>query len=492
MPVQYGASSRSTPRYVGGGPVRPLAHGRAVGRRVGRGRRPGPRARHRSAHLAVGRAQYSMICAPDGGIIDDLIVYRVAGSGSWWCPTRRTRPSCRRPSRERLAGFDARLDDASDRTALVAVQGPSARGCWRPSRTWRSTTCATTPSGRVTVAGVAAWVARTGYTGEDGFEVFLAGDDAGPSGRRCWRGPPMVTSCPAAWAPETPCAWRRACPSTATSSTATAKPFEAGLGRSSSSTSRAASSVARRWPRPPQRARASCSSGLGLREPGIARHGYPVYPGRRRARGRRHQRQPVADPGHGHRDGMVPPAPAAGYHGRGRRPRARGSRRRSSRCRSIAAGMSCAGDRRLQGIRARPAPQPTQGEIDRWTSRQACGTAMTTSGCVPTGATAPWASPATPLTSSATSSSWSCPRSGADAHPRRDLRGHRVGQDGERPVLARSRARWSRSTWRSAARRNSSTAIPTVTAGSIRLRLVDPSEADLLKDADAYRALIGA
>ena len=45
--------------------------------------------------LAIGRAHYSMICAPDGGIIDDLIVYRLAESGSSSSPTPATRRSCR-------------------------------------------------------------------------------------------------------------------------------------------------------------------------------------------------------------------------------------------------------------------------------------------------------------------------------------------------------------------------------------------------------------
>ena len=79
---------------------------------------------------------------------------------------------------ERLAGFDATLDDASDRTALIAVQGPPRDASWRRSRTWRSRRSSTTPSGTGQVAGVAAWVARTGYTGEDGFEVFVDDEDA--------------------------------------------------------------------------------------------------------------------------------------------------------------------------------------------------------------------------------------------------------------------------------------------------------------------------
>jgi 8-oxo-dGTP pyrophosphatase MutT (NUDIX family) len=77
-----GASGRAR----SGRALRPVAHGRALRRgpeaAVGLGR-----ARHRPAALKVGRAQYSMICFPDGGILDDLIVYRLARSGSWSWPT---------------------------------------------------------------------------------------------------------------------------------------------------------------------------------------------------------------------------------------------------------------------------------------------------------------------------------------------------------------------------------------------------------------------
>ena len=75
--------------------------------------------------LAVGRASYSMICAADGGIIDDLIVYRVADDRFLVVPNASNAAVVSAAVRDRLAGFDATLDDASDRTALIAVQGPA-------------------------------------------------------------------------------------------------------------------------------------------------------------------------------------------------------------------------------------------------------------------------------------------------------------------------------------------------------------------------------
>ncbi|MEO8626413.1 MAG: glycine cleavage system protein T, partial [Candidatus Limnocylindrales bacterium] len=63
--------------------------------------------------LQEGRAQYSMICAPDGGIIDDLIVYRIAAERFMVVPNASNREAVATALRERLVGHDAALDDAS-------------------------------------------------------------------------------------------------------------------------------------------------------------------------------------------------------------------------------------------------------------------------------------------------------------------------------------------------------------------------------------------
>ena len=119
-----------------------------------------------------------MICAPDGGIIDDLIVYRVAEERFLVVPNASNAPTVAAEMAERLSAFEATLDDASLRTSLVAIQGPRALEIVRPlaeadleSTRYYSIT-------RGTAAGVEAWIARTGYTGEDGFELFLDWDAA--------------------------------------------------------------------------------------------------------------------------------------------------------------------------------------------------------------------------------------------------------------------------------------------------------------------------
>jgi aminomethyltransferase len=130
--------------------------------------------------LAEGRAHYSMICAEDGGIIDDLIVYRVAGDRFMVVPNASNREAVATALRERLEGRDVALDDASLRTSLVAVQGPRAAELLQPL-----TDIDLAPLKYYAIAaghacGQPVHIARTGYTGEDGFELFLDWDLAVP------------------------------------------------------------------------------------------------------------------------------------------------------------------------------------------------------------------------------------------------------------------------------------------------------------------------
>jgi aminomethyltransferase len=128
--------------------------------------------------LKPGRAHYSVICTADGGIIDDLIVYRVADERFLVVPNAANAPVVAAELEERLADFDAALDDATRRTALIAVQGPRARGILAPLVDLDLEALRYYAVAEGHAAGVPALVARTGYTGEDGFELFLDWDDA--------------------------------------------------------------------------------------------------------------------------------------------------------------------------------------------------------------------------------------------------------------------------------------------------------------------------
>jgi aminomethyltransferase len=128
--------------------------------------------------LAVGRAGYSLLCQSDGGVIDDLIVYRLDDERYLVVPNAANREVVAEELRERLAGADAELADETLSTSLVAIQGPAAaaivtRLSDHPLESVRRYGAAET-----SVAGTAVLLARTGYTGEDGFELFCAWDDA--------------------------------------------------------------------------------------------------------------------------------------------------------------------------------------------------------------------------------------------------------------------------------------------------------------------------
>jgi aminomethyltransferase len=128
--------------------------------------------------LADGRAHYSMIVAPDGGIIDDLIVYRLAADRFLVVANASNAQTVSDALAERITGFKAVLDDRSLATALVAIQGPRSVDIVRPLTDVDLDALRYYAIAEGTVAGITALVARTGYTGEDGFEVFVDTDRA--------------------------------------------------------------------------------------------------------------------------------------------------------------------------------------------------------------------------------------------------------------------------------------------------------------------------
>jgi aminomethyltransferase len=129
--------------------------------------------------LAVGRAHYSMICAPDGGILDDLIVYRLAEDRYMVVANAGNARTVSDALASRLEGFGAVLDDQSLATGLVAVQGPRSIDVLQPLTSVDLAKIRYYGIAEGVVAGIPALIARTGYTGEDGFELFVDVDRAG-------------------------------------------------------------------------------------------------------------------------------------------------------------------------------------------------------------------------------------------------------------------------------------------------------------------------
>ncbi|MFF9311980.1 glycine cleavage system aminomethyltransferase GcvT [Streptomyces sp. NPDC014748] len=130
------------------------------------------------ASVGVGRARYTMICREDGGILDDLIVYRLAETEYLVVANASNAQVVLDALTERAAGFDAEVRDDRDAYALLAVQGPASPAILQ-SLTDADLAGLKYYAGLPgTVAGVQALIARTGYTGEDGFELFVAPADA--------------------------------------------------------------------------------------------------------------------------------------------------------------------------------------------------------------------------------------------------------------------------------------------------------------------------
>jgi len=134
------------------------------------------------ARLAPGRAQYSMLCAPDGGVIDDLIVYRLTEDRFLIVANAANARAVSDALAERVGGSPVVLDDRSLSTVLCALQGPRSVDVLATLTALDLTAIRYYGIAEGTVAGLPALVARTGYTGEDGFEVFVDVAD----GRRLW------------------------------------------------------------------------------------------------------------------------------------------------------------------------------------------------------------------------------------------------------------------------------------------------------------------
>jgi len=146
--------------------------------------------------MAVGKAKYSLICNEDGGIMDDLITYRrpagADGTDKFLVvPNAGNAKAVAGALAERAGsgpegGFDVTVEDASAGTSLIAVQGPKAESILLrlvPAAQHELVTglkyyAAVEVPFLVGGAGQDLLLARTGYTGEDGFEIFVGNDDA--------------------------------------------------------------------------------------------------------------------------------------------------------------------------------------------------------------------------------------------------------------------------------------------------------------------------
>ncbi len=132
-----------------------------------------------TAALPVGRCRYGLLLNEEGGIEDDLLVYRT-GEEEFWVVVNASRIEADAARLRPLLSPSTEWTDESPRTAMIAVQGPASREALQPAadmdlaglRYYRCAECA--------VFGERALVSRTGYTGELGYELIV---DAAAAGR---------------------------------------------------------------------------------------------------------------------------------------------------------------------------------------------------------------------------------------------------------------------------------------------------------------------
>ena len=122
--------------------------------------------------IAVGQGQYTLLCNEAGGIIDDLIAYRVEPS-VFLLIVNASNIEKDFTWMNASASKSAVFDNLSDKMAAVALQGPAA-----PKVLEAAATIPHFGVARLNVFGKECWVARTGYTGEDGFEIVCDSADA--------------------------------------------------------------------------------------------------------------------------------------------------------------------------------------------------------------------------------------------------------------------------------------------------------------------------
>lgn len=135
------------------------------------------------SRLEPGEAQYALLTNENGGVVDDIIIYRPnEGEGYFVCVNASNKDKdvawMQRWAAER-EDLDVTVTDISDQTGMIAIQGPDAEAIMTPlvaSPIAELDYFAWMPNA---INGIPVRLARTGYTGEDGFEVYSAIDDIG-------------------------------------------------------------------------------------------------------------------------------------------------------------------------------------------------------------------------------------------------------------------------------------------------------------------------
>jgi aminomethyltransferase len=128
------------------------------------------------SRIAEGGAQYSVLCREDGGVLDDLFTYRLGDDRFLTVTNASNHEKDLAWFRDHAGDFDVEVADAHERWAMLAVQGPEARGA--VERIADGELPERMRTAELSVAGSHCLVCGTGYTGEDGVEILVSPDGA--------------------------------------------------------------------------------------------------------------------------------------------------------------------------------------------------------------------------------------------------------------------------------------------------------------------------
>lgn len=129
------------------------------------------------SRLSDGEALYTVMCRAQGGIVDDCVVYR-NNADEYMVVVNASNIEKDGAHFREVANGACSIENQSDAVALLAVQGPQAIGTVQGLAERAVADIKSFSSSQMRIAGIAARVSRTGYTGEDGVEIFCAASDA--------------------------------------------------------------------------------------------------------------------------------------------------------------------------------------------------------------------------------------------------------------------------------------------------------------------------
>jgi len=123
--------------------------------------------------LLPNSAQYSVMCNENGGIIDDFVIYRLEKERFMMVSNASNREKDYNWFVKNAKGFNVELDEISDNVAMFSVQGPNAEKTLQKISTEDLGKIGRFKCGHTSLANMEVFLSRTGYTGEDGFEIFV-------------------------------------------------------------------------------------------------------------------------------------------------------------------------------------------------------------------------------------------------------------------------------------------------------------------------------